>query len=103
MKAKRKDEFSSINANHLARLEARISPELKNLFSKAAKMQGTSLTNFIISSAKKEADATFKQQTLIELTLRDKIHLIESCINNSSPSEKLKKAAKEFLQLPNLQ
>ncbi|MCC8377193.1 MAG: DUF1778 domain-containing protein [Rickettsia endosymbiont of Graphium doson] len=103
MKAKIKEEFSDSNTNHSARLEARISPELKNLFSKAAKMQGTSLTNFIIASAKKEADATFKQQTLIDLTLQDKIHLIKNCINDSSPSEELQKAAKEFLKLPNLQ
>lgn len=103
MKTKKTTELFDNNNNHSARLEARVSPELKNLFSKAAKMQGTSLTNFIVSSAKKEAEATFKQQTLIDLTLRDTVYLVESCLNDSFPNEKLKKAAKEFLKLPNLQ
>ncbi|MCC8369319.1 MAG: DUF1778 domain-containing protein [Rickettsia endosymbiont of Oxypoda opaca] len=86
----------------MARLEARVEPKLKNLFLEAAKMQGTSLTNFIIASAKKEAEATFRQQTLISLTLRDAINFIQKSADDSSPNKKLTKAATRFIQLNNI-
>ena len=54
-----------------SRLEARVSPHLKKLFVRAAKIQGVSLTDFIVTTAKKEAESVLKLQTLINLSLKD--------------------------------
>ncbi len=87
--------------NQHSRLEARVSPNLKNLFVRAAKIQGVSLTDFIISTAKKEAESVLKLQSLINLSLRDMSLLVESCVSNTEPTNKLKQAAIRFKSIKN--
>lgn len=79
-----------------ARLEARIAPELKMLFTKAAEIQGTNLTNFIVASAKKEAETIIKENSLLSLTLRDMILLTQLAKEDSEPNAKLRAAANKF-------
>ena len=83
------------------RLEARVSPSLKNLFVRAAKIQGISLTDFIVATAKKEAESVLKSQSLIDLSLRDMYLLIETHSNNIEPNYKLKQAAIRFKSIKN--
>ncbi|WP_341754732.1 DUF1778 domain-containing protein [Candidatus Tisiphia endosymbiont of Dioctria rufipes] len=78
------------------RLEARIAPELKQLFIKAAEIQGTNLTNFIVSSSKREAESIIKEHVLINLTLKDMTLFAQAVINNIEPNDKLKTAAGKF-------
>ena len=87
--------------NQHSRLEARVSPNLKNLFVRAAKIQGVSLTDFIISTAKKEAESVLKLQSLINLSLRDMSLLVENCVSNTEPTDKLKQAAIRFKSIKN--
>jgi uncharacterized protein (DUF1778 family) len=87
--------------NQHSRLEARVSPNLKNLFVRAAKIQGVSLTDFIISTAKKEAESVLKLQSLINLSLRDMSLLVENCVSNTEPTNKLKQAAIRFKSIKN--
>ncbi len=84
-----------------SRLEARVSPGLKNLFMKAAKLQGVSLTDFIVATAKKEAESVLKSQSLIDLSLRDMSLLIETYSNNIEPNYKLKQATTRFKSTKN--
>ncbi len=84
-----------------SRLEARVSPNLKNLFVRAAKIQGVSLTDFIIATAKKEAESVLKLQSLINLSLRDMSLLVENCVSNTEPTDKLKQAAIRFKSIKN--
>jgi uncharacterized protein (DUF1778 family) len=79
-----------------SRLEARVSPHLKKLFVKAAKIQGVSLTDFIVTTAKKEAESVLKLQTLINLSLQDMSLLVKSCVDNEEPNNKLRQAAARF-------
>ena len=79
-----------------SRLEARVSPHLKKLFVKAAKIQGVSLTDFIVTTAKKEAESVIKLQTLINLSLKDMALLIKNCVSNEEPNNKLRQAAARF-------
>jgi uncharacterized protein (DUF1778 family) len=84
-----------------SRLEARVSPRLKNLFVRAAKIQGVSLTDFIVATAKKEAESVLKSQSLIDLSLRDMSLLVETYTNNVEPNAKLKAAATRFKSIKN--
>jgi uncharacterized protein (DUF1778 family) len=84
-----------------SRLEARISPALKNLFVKAAKIQGVSLTDFIVTTAKKEAESVLKLQTLMNLSLRDMSLLVKTYAQNEEPNDKLKQAATCFKSIGN--
>ncbi len=79
-----------------SRLEARITPGLKNLLVKAAKIQGISLTDFVITTAKKEAESVLKSQALINLSLRDMSLLIEHYASDLEPNSKLKQASIRF-------
>ena len=79
-----------------SRLEARVSSHLKKLFVRAAKIQGVSLTDFIVTTAKKEAESILKLQTLINLSLQDMSLLVKNCVSNEEPSNKLRQAASRF-------
>ena len=79
-----------------SRLEARVSPHLKKLFVRAAKIQEVSLTDFIVTTAKKEAESVLKLQTLINLSLKDMALLIKNCVSNEEPNNKLRQAAARF-------
>ena len=92
MKSNKVSKTSSQNS----RLEARVSSHLKKLFVKAAKIQGVSLTDFIVTTAKKEAESVLKLQTLINLSLKDMALLIKNCVSNEEPDNKLRQAAARF-------
>lgn len=92
MKSNKVSKTSSQNS----RLEARVSSHLKKLFVKAAKIQGVSLTDFIVTTAKKEAESVLKLQTLINLSLKDMALLIKKCVSNEEPNNKLRQAAALF-------
>ena len=92
MKSSKVIKTSSQNS----RLEARVSPHLKKLFVRAAKIHGVSLTDFLVTTAKKEAESVLKLQTLINLSLQDMSLLVKSCVDNEEPNNKLRQAAALF-------
>ena len=92
MKSSKISKTSSQNS----RLEARVSPHLKKLFVRAAKIQGVSLTDFLVTTAKKEAESVLKLQTLINLSLKDMALLVKDCVGNEEPNNKLRQAAARF-------
>ncbi|MDF0553260.1 DUF1778 domain-containing protein [Kamptonema sp. UHCC 0994] len=53
----------------MARLEARISPEIKFLLQKAADLEGLTLTDFAIASLQKAAIATIQKHQTLKLSL----------------------------------
>ena len=73
----------TINITQNARLEARVTPTLKNLLMKIAKKYEINLTHFIILSTKKEAELILKQQALIDLNLRYIKALLASSFENN--------------------
>jgi uncharacterized protein (DUF1778 family) len=80
------------------RLEARITREAKELCLKAATLQGTTLTDFVVSSALEAAKRTVREHEVVELTLRDRIAFVEAILNPPVPNARLKKAAKRYAQ-----
>jgi uncharacterized protein (DUF1778 family) len=78
------------------RLEARIKVEQKQLFERAAALQGRSVTDFVLASAEEAAVRTMQNYELIQITGHDRNFFVESVLNARSPSKKLRDAAARY-------
>ncbi len=80
------------------RFEARVSREAKALCQRAARLQGRSLTDFVVQSAVDAAKRTIREHEFAELTLRDRMAFVESLLNPPLPNARLRKAAQRHAQ-----
>jgi uncharacterized protein (DUF1778 family) len=80
------------------RLEARISREQKELFQRAADIQGRTLTDFVISSLQESAKRAIQEHEMMILSVRDQEVFVETLLNPPNPSEKLRTAAQRYKQ-----
>ncbi len=83
----------------VARLEARISPEQKRLFERAADLQGRSLTEFVIRSTQKAAQEAIREHEVMSLTTRDTKAFVNALLKPPAPSARLKRAAERYQAL----
>ena len=83
----------------VARLEARISPEQKRLFERAADLQGRSLTEFVVRSAQEAAQEAIREHELISLTARDTKAFVNALLKPPAPRSRLKRAAERYHSL----
>jgi len=82
-----------------ARFDARLSVEQKTLFEYAAQLGGfRSLSEFVISSAQKTADALVEKHRAIVASHRDQTIFFEAIMNPPTPGKKLREAAKKYSQ-----
>ena len=82
----------------MARLEARISPEIKTLLQKAADLEGRTLTDFVIASVQTAAYATIQKHQTLKLSLEDSEAFADALLNPPLPNEALKAAAVHYQQ-----
>lgn len=82
----------------MARLEARISPEIKSLLQKAADLEGITLTDFVIASVQVAAIATIQKHQTLKLTLEDGEAFVDALLNPPLPNEALLTAAVRYQQ-----
>ena len=80
------------------RLEARISKEQKELFQRAADLQGRSLTDFVISSVLEAAKRAIQDHEMMMLSVQDREIFIEALLNPPEPSHRLRAAAQRYQQ-----
>lgn len=78
------------------RLEARVSREQKELFQRAADIQGLTLTDFMISSMQNAAVRAIQEHEIMTLTGHDREIFIEALLNPPEPSERLRAAAQRY-------
>lgn len=81
------------------RLEARISPQQKRLFKRAAELQGNTLTEFVVVSLQTAADKIIRDHNLIELAGRDRDVFVAAILKPDLPSGRLKKAVSRYKKL----
>jgi uncharacterized protein (DUF1778 family) len=81
------------------RLEARVSPETKALCQKAAELQGSTLTDFLVSSAVEAAKRTMRDHEFVKLTRRDRIAFVEALLDAPAPNSRLRQAAARHAQI----
>jgi uncharacterized protein (DUF1778 family) len=81
-----------------ARLEARISPDLKRRLEYAASLRGSTLTEFVVQSAQDAATRTIRENEVLELSERASIAFVEMLLDTSPPSERAMAAAKRYME-----
>lgn len=74
------------------RVALRISPERKLLLQRAAALTGSSLSEFVGSSAEEAARKAVREHDIVTLTARDSIAFIEALLNPPAPNEALQRA-----------
>ena len=79
------------------RLEARVTRDQKLLIERAARIRGTSVTNFVLVSAQEAAAETIKDFEV--LTLRDKARetFVDALLYPPAPNAAARAAAKRYL------
>lgn len=81
-----------------ARLEARISHEIKALVQKAADLEGRTLTDFVVASVQAAAYRVIERHQTLKLGIEDSEAFVDAILNPPQPNEALKSAALRYQQ-----
>jgi len=82
-----------------ARIEARVSSKQKELFERAAAIEGVTLTDFTISTMNRAAINVIQEHTTMELCVRNQQTFVEALLNPPEPNEALRAAAKAYMRM----
>jgi uncharacterized protein (DUF1778 family) len=63
-----------------ARLEARVSPEVRTLLKRAAEIEGRLLSDFVVTAARQAAEKTIVQADVIALSYEDQLRFAQALI-----------------------
>jgi len=86
-------------ARRVARLEIRTTPAQKRQIERAAKLSGTSVTDYVVSNIQQAAAKTIRESE--SLFLRDEARevFVKALLNPPEPNEALKSAAARHKQM----
>lgn len=85
-----------VKNSKMARLEARVSADEKELFQQAAALRGQSLTEFLVSCAHSAARRTVLEHEVLTLSASDRKAFVATLLKPPSPGKRLKTAARRF-------
>lgn len=83
-----------------ARLEARIPASHKTMLQRAAKLQGQTLSEFLVASATKEARQVIREHEILDLSEQDQMAFARALLDPAPASERLEKAARDYRDVP---
>jgi len=78
------------------RLEARITPEQKELVQRAASLEGRSVTDFIIETVEAAAQKVIRSHQVLQLTDRETQAFFAALESPPRPSDELREAARRY-------
>jgi len=78
------------------RLEARVTPEQKQLIARAAALRGSSVTEFIVASAQQAAADTIKDFELLTLHNEARDLFVNAILHPPAPKEAARAAARRY-------
>lgn len=78
------------------RVEARVTLEQKQLFERAAALEGRSLTDFVVTSAQSAATDTIARHELLQLSTRDQTIFVRALLKPPVPNKALREAAAKY-------
>lgn len=87
---------TAVCGNVWERLEARIRPREKTLLVQAARLEGRSITDFVVSTALQDARRVIRENKLILLNARDQKIFVEAILNPPEPNAALRTAYQEY-------
>lgn len=65
----------------LARLEARVTPEQKELIGRAAQFEGRTITDFVVTSAQAAAKQVIHEREILTLSSRDREVFVDALLS----------------------
>lgn len=77
------------------RLEARVDPEQKTFFQRAASLRGVSLKEFMVASMREAAVRTIEEHELV-LSANEQRIFVDTLMNPPQPNEALRDAARDY-------
>jgi uncharacterized protein (DUF1778 family) len=80
------------------RLEARVTPEQKQLIARAAALCGASVTEFIVASAQQAATETIKDFEILALQDEAREVFVNAVLHPAAPNEAARKAARRYVE-----
>jgi len=83
-------------ARKVSRIEARLNPEQKQRIEYAASLKGTSISDFMVSSADEAAVHAIEQHEIWTLTGRDREVVVEALLHPRTPSLRMKAAVRRY-------
>src|SRR5258708_15351679 len=83
-------------ARQIERIEARLNPEQKRRMAYAAGLKGTSLSDFMVSSADDAAVQAIERHEVWRLTSRDRMVFVEALLHPPAPSPQMKAAVRRY-------
>ncbi len=84
------------SASRSERFEVWITKSQKALFMKAARMQGRSLTDFMIASVQEAAERALNIRHLLKLSERDRKSFVMAVLKAGPPGKALRQAASRY-------
>lgn len=81
------------------RLEARISGQQKRLFKRAAELQGSTLTDFVVSTLQAAATRVIQDYEVMTLAGKDREIFVSALLKPAIPNGRLKKAVSRYKKL----
>lgn len=78
------------------RLEARVTPDQKELIERAACVQGRTVTDFVVSALQDAAKQAITEHTVWKLTQQQRQAFVDALLDPPAPNQKLREAYKQF-------
>ena len=80
----------------IERVEARLNPEQKRCIEYAASLKGTSISDFMVSSADDAAVRAIEQHEVWTLTGRDREAFVKALLHPPAPSARMRAAVRRY-------
>lgn len=78
------------------RLEARLTAEQKEVLQRAAALGGSSVSDFVVRSAQREAERILREHDVVTLSARDSRVFVEALLNPPAPNDAFRAAAARY-------
>ena len=78
------------------RFDARLNEDQKLLIQRAADLEGRTMTDFVLHSARLAAESAIEKRAMLVLTARETESFAEAILNPRPPGPVLRKAAREY-------
>lgn len=82
-----------------SRLEARVSPEARDLLARAAEIQGRSVSDFVVAAALDTAHKVIAETEVIRLSREASVALAAALLDPPQPNEALRRSAEHHRRL----
>lgn len=82
-----------MTATTMARFDARLPRDVRDLLIRAADLEGVTLTDFVISAAKRAAERSIEKSSILRLSMEDSVHFAKAMVGPApKPTETLQRA-----------